>query len=276
MQAKNYRRLLVTGVLLGFFICAVPVLAQIVPPECLGVADTKSCGIQSLVNVFIRIANFLFGIAGSLAFVFFVYGGFRWITSAGNPEKIKEGRTILVNAVIGLIIIFGSHAGINFIVQAVTKGSQTPIPGVSCKPTSPSADPNIKPRFFKQGEDIACVGSCGDLASLTSLQYACGKPEPGATCVPNLCEGDNNNVCCVKGSGGQACTCTGNVFEPFFATTQPGGKCSDIHCSYSNANGEKVCVCGGAKFSYDPSIGSEETFKIQCQNIKCSVEDIYE
>ena len=44
-------------------------------------------------------------VLGAIAAVFFVYGGITYLTAAGNEEQVKKGRTILLQAVIGLILI---------------------------------------------------------------------------------------------------------------------------------------------------------------------------
>ena len=38
-----------------------------------------------------------------------VAGGFTIFTSAGNPEKIKKGQGMLVNALVGFLVIFASY-----------------------------------------------------------------------------------------------------------------------------------------------------------------------
>ncbi len=43
--------------------------------------------------------------AGLLAFFYLVYGGFMYITAAGNAEQSKKGGQAIINAVLGLIII---------------------------------------------------------------------------------------------------------------------------------------------------------------------------
>ena len=62
---------------------------------------------QALIG---KIINAVLGVVGSLALLMFVYGGLVWMTSSGNPEKIKQGRGIIVWAAIGLAIIFSSYA----------------------------------------------------------------------------------------------------------------------------------------------------------------------
>lgn len=57
---------------------------------------------------------------GAAAFLIFIYGGVVWLTSAGNPEKIKTGKQTIVWAVIGLAFVFLSYAILRFILQIFT------------------------------------------------------------------------------------------------------------------------------------------------------------
>jgi len=49
------------------------------------------------------------GIIGALTLLMLVWGGFQWLTSAGNPEKVKSGTQTMVWAVIGVILVFASY-----------------------------------------------------------------------------------------------------------------------------------------------------------------------
>ncbi|HSD12074.1 MAG TPA: pilin [Patescibacteria group bacterium] len=59
------------------------------------------------------------GLSGSFALLMFVYGGFMWVTSAGNPEKVKKGKQIFTYAVIGLVVIFGAYAFLTTFINAL-------------------------------------------------------------------------------------------------------------------------------------------------------------
>lgn len=48
------------------------------------------------------------GIAGGIAFLYFIYGSFLILTSSGNPEKIEEARQIITSAISGLLLIIFS------------------------------------------------------------------------------------------------------------------------------------------------------------------------
>jgi len=61
----------------------------------------------------------ILSISGLIALVAFVFGGVTWMTSGGNPEKVKRGRDMLVWAVIGLIIIFSSYTILRYVFEAL-------------------------------------------------------------------------------------------------------------------------------------------------------------
>ncbi|EKE07482.1 MAG: hypothetical protein ACD_18C00070G0004 [uncultured bacterium] len=89
-----------------------------------GCAKGSTClenpiGTTNITQIFgngIKVAT---GIMGSLALLVFIYGGFVWLTSAGNSEKIKTGTTAMVWAVIGIVVIFASYAIINLVLQGL-------------------------------------------------------------------------------------------------------------------------------------------------------------
>ena len=60
----------------------------------------------------------ILGLTGSIALLLFVYGGFMWMTSAGNSERIQKGKNIFIWATVGLVMIFGSYAILNTIFDA--------------------------------------------------------------------------------------------------------------------------------------------------------------
>ena len=67
------------------------------------------------------IIKYVLGIMGSLTLCAFVFGGYMWLTSAGNDEKVRTGTNALMYATIGLFIIFGAYAILNTIITGVAK-----------------------------------------------------------------------------------------------------------------------------------------------------------
>lgn len=63
------------------------------------------------------------GIVGSLALVMIIYGGFVWMTAAGNAEKVSQGKNILIWAIIGLVVIFSAYILVANIINVATTGN---------------------------------------------------------------------------------------------------------------------------------------------------------
>lgn len=74
----------------------------------------------SLSQLLPEIIQLLLGIAGGVAVVFVIIGGYQYITSGGNEESAEKGRKTLTNAIIGIIIIVLSYAIITVIANLVS------------------------------------------------------------------------------------------------------------------------------------------------------------
>lgn len=85
-----------------------------------GAAKEGDCrSISIFVTMLILVANYLFGIVGALALLFFIYGGFTLILSRGATEQVKKGKDIMVAAIVGLVIVFGAYMLVRFLGVAV-------------------------------------------------------------------------------------------------------------------------------------------------------------
>jgi hypothetical protein len=68
----------------------------------------------------------ILGFLGIIAVVIILLGGFKWMTAAGNEDKVGEAKKIIVAGVIGLIIILGAWAIANFVLTNVMNAINTP------------------------------------------------------------------------------------------------------------------------------------------------------
>jgi len=64
-----------------------------------------------------NIIKTVLGMVGTIAFALVVYGGFIWMVSAGNGEKVKMGQQTIFWAAIGLVAISASYAIVSFIIE---------------------------------------------------------------------------------------------------------------------------------------------------------------
>ncbi|MDD2807397.1 MAG: pilin [Patescibacteria group bacterium] len=121
LSKKLYPYLLLV-LLFGLF--ALPLLAATELPNPLGNNFDPR---QIVANVI----KAMLGIVGSIALAIFIFGGFNWITAAGNDEKIKKGKDMIMWATFGLAVIFMSYAIVTFVIGAVagSGGNGSAIPG---------------------------------------------------------------------------------------------------------------------------------------------------
>jgi hypothetical protein len=69
-----------------------------------------------------RLISNALGFVGTLTLLVFIYGGFLWLTSAGNEEKVSKGTHAMAYAAIGICIIFSSYAILSIVFQAIGGG----------------------------------------------------------------------------------------------------------------------------------------------------------
>jgi len=73
----------------------------------------------SLPLIVQNVLRIVFVLAGVIAVVYLVWGGYQYITSGGG-EGAENGKKTIVNAVIGLIIIIAAFAIVNFVWSWLT------------------------------------------------------------------------------------------------------------------------------------------------------------
>lgn len=94
-----------------------PSLMGSLAPECVA---TGRCTLCDALQIFAVIAKWMLGFAGSISLLFFIYGGFLFLTSGGSESKVTAGKTALTNATIGLSLVLGSWLIVNTILVLTT------------------------------------------------------------------------------------------------------------------------------------------------------------
>lgn len=64
----------------------------------------------SVDSIIARIIFIALGLLGVIFLVFMMLGGFNWMTSHGNEEKVKKAKETLLNSLIGILITLGAYA----------------------------------------------------------------------------------------------------------------------------------------------------------------------
>ena len=125
---KNFKKF-TKNIFLGTLFLLVPtfVYAQsVLVPK---VGRLGDASIEVIVGTIIQV---FLGLLGLIALILILYGGFVWMTSAGNEEKISKAKKIIVSATIGLIIIFSSYAIVSFVLKTIQDGTHNPNPSGQC------------------------------------------------------------------------------------------------------------------------------------------------
>ena len=93
--------------LASYFILALPVLAQ-------------SGDVTSIETFIKNVIGILVKLAGLVAAGFFVWGGFGYITSSGNPETLDRSKKTILYSAVGLAIVLGAFVLTNIVSDTAT------------------------------------------------------------------------------------------------------------------------------------------------------------
>ena len=91
----------------GLLFLAQYASAALPEPPNVGLPGTSGMTITDLAGTVIT--NILLPVAGLIAVLFLIIGGYQYITSAGNEELAERGKHTLQNAIIGLLVIILSY-----------------------------------------------------------------------------------------------------------------------------------------------------------------------
>jgi len=105
-----------------FVLTVLPVLATpalTVTDTGLGYGTYTGLGTKDIREGVMTIVNVLLGFLGIIAILIVLYGGFLWMTAAGNEDKVDQAKKIITAGIIGLIIIFVSFAIASFVITSL-------------------------------------------------------------------------------------------------------------------------------------------------------------
>ncbi|HZE87101.1 MAG TPA: pilin [Methylomirabilota bacterium] len=83
-------------------------------------AQTATGGAGQIENFIRSIIQLLVTLAGITATGFFVWGGFRYITSSGSPEQLEGAKKTILYSAVGLAIALGA-----FVLSNIVSGLAT-------------------------------------------------------------------------------------------------------------------------------------------------------
>jgi hypothetical protein len=108
----------------GSFFCLVAFThaaqAQIIDTDLYtDITEETGLGGSQPTTVAAVLINAFLGVLAIIGIVLIVYGGFIWMTSAGNTEKVDKAKKLLISATIGLAIILASYGIALYVFTAI-------------------------------------------------------------------------------------------------------------------------------------------------------------
>jgi amino acid transporter len=73
----------------------------------------------NLTSMIVGVINVVLGFLGVIAVVIILFAGFKWMTAAGSEEKVKDAETMIIQAIMGLVVIFLAWVIANFVISGL-------------------------------------------------------------------------------------------------------------------------------------------------------------
>ncbi len=84
-----------------------------------------------------KIIEAALGFIGILLLGLFIWGGFMWMTAAGETEKVTKAQGVLANAIAGVVIVAMSFAITSFVLERLDSVASSPEMGRNGSPILP-------------------------------------------------------------------------------------------------------------------------------------------
>ena len=118
---------------------------------------------MGLINVLIW---WSFRLAGILAFAMIVYAGFQYLVSGGNTAQQKDAQERIMNAIIGLVLLFAFYIILHTINPDILSGSSGTTISSSEESTAEETQEEIKPQ---QSGNFVLIGAGATLDNYDSI-----------------------------------------------------------------------------------------------------------
>ncbi len=185
----------------------------------LACGNTGDCTLNDIMLVFVNTGNYVVGLIGGIVLLMYIIGGVYFLTSAGNPERVKEGKKYLSISTIGLLIVMFSYLGI-YALKGVLQGGTFSVSGDYVACTGTDANEGAACDLNSTCVEGICLSQCeqnhADSYSYSSSTgiasfYTCVDKDHTATsqsestdgtwytgsCQTNLCPGGTGTQCCL-------------------------------------------------------------------------------
>lgn len=251
-RAKNL--IIIVFVLMAILLVADFILAA--GPD-LGMEYGEATGLgetdprQIAANIIRIVLAFL----GVVAVILIIYGGFVWMTAAGNEERIKLAKKVLASAIIGLIIILSAFAIATFLLNRIlgATGPPGPPPGPPTPPIPPI------PEVYCDGNTLTpeCDADSNICVQQLGPDYYC-----------------NQTSCRCRRGGGDGDPCDSDTGTPE-CEIDDGLCASDYYCQSSSCRCRKRSILFEA-CNATTTVGVCEPLPQKCStDLTCDITDCF-
>jgi len=87
--------------------------------EAAKVAGISQRGEESIPARIGSIISYALGFVGVIFLILMIAGGLMWMTAAGNEERVTKAKSLITNAVIGMVIVFSAYAITYFVTETL-------------------------------------------------------------------------------------------------------------------------------------------------------------
>lgn len=121
---KISRNIAFAAALLAVVLLPTAALAQATSFSIENIGGSIGLGTSDLKQTVINIIQWVLGILALVAVVMIIYGGFTWLTAAGDDTKIDKAKKVISAAVVGLIVVILAWAIVIFIAGTTANVTQ--------------------------------------------------------------------------------------------------------------------------------------------------------
>ncbi|MCX6745536.1 MAG: pilin [Candidatus Parcubacteria bacterium] len=156
----------------------------------------------STSDIVASVIKIVLSITGALFVILFIYGGFVWLTSTGNPEKIGKAKKAVSFAVVGALIVVAAYSITTYVVSLIPSGT-APAAGTPTTGTGSECQAACQ-------AGVTCI--CSDYDSCTTLYQ--GTSLGVKDCGSNICcQKPTSTVDCHQCGRGLTHFCTQSVCD---------------------------------------------------------------
>ena len=110
-----------TVMVLSVFAVPAITLAQTAADLDLGLDSAANIGLgdRGLKDSINSIIQILLGFLGILAVIIILWGGFIWMTAAGDETKVDKAKKLIISGIVGIVIILAAYIIANFVITTI-------------------------------------------------------------------------------------------------------------------------------------------------------------